>query len=96
MTKCTFSNDDITGAFPRFSRRVTKADWELLDTQGDDGLETLSTSPGSIFPQKEDKIREEVPKKGKKFWEGEGRMRNKGLEQNEDQDKRSAQEGNEA
>ena len=93
----TFSNKrDITGAFPISSRHANDGDWKLFDIH-DDVSETLSACSRSIFREDEYEIRE-VPKKGKKIWENEGRKQNRELEpENEEQEnKRQSEEREES
>ena len=93
----TFSNKrDITGAFPISSRHANDGDWKLFDIH-DDVSETLSACSRSIFREDEYEIRE-VPKKGKKIWENEGRKQNRELEpENEEQEnKRRSEEREES
>ena len=97
MTKHTFSDKrDVTGAFPISSRRANDGDWKLFDIH-DDVSETLSACSRSIFREDEYEIRE-VPTKGKKIWENEGRKQNRELEpENEEQEnKRQSEEREES
>lgn len=83
--KCTFSDDDdMTEALPKSSHRAVNADWKPLDIHENDELETLSMSSVSISSLDENEIREEMPKKSRKFWESKGKQ-NRGVDQDEDQ-----------
>ena len=93
----TFSDKrNITRAFPISSRHANDGDWKLFDIH-DDVSETLSACSRSIFRKDEYEIRE-VPKKGRKIWENEGRKQNRELEpENEEQEnKRQSEEREES
>ena len=95
--KHTFSDKrDITRAFPISSRHANDGDWKLFDIH-DHVSETLSACSRSIFREDEYETRE-VPKKGKKFWESEGREQNRefGTKNEEQGNERQSEEHGES